>query len=132
MAETRLKPDDLSSFMMPWEHYVCSECYQENPYAIWLVKQCCFKPHRHQGIPIDQVLVVVDRECMAMVPIRLLPQLYSRFKGPFIQCPHHTSVGAQYNLKCRYAHGKIEFDTWNIKKRMINGRHTSILAIANT
>ena len=123
MAKTKLKSDELSKFMMPWEYYVCSECYQENPYAIWLVKQRCFKPHKHQAI----VLVAVDRDSMAMVHIRPLPQHYSQFKGEFIQCVrHHTSIGIQdqRKLKCRYPHGEIEIGTWNIKKRMINGKHT--------
>ena len=124
MAKAKLKSDELSKFIMPWEHYVCSECYWENPYAIWLVKQRCFKPHKHQAILVNKVLVVVDRESMAMVHIRPLPQHCSHLKE-FIQCVHHhtsVNIGIQCNLTCQCAHGKIEVDTWNIKKRIINGK----------
>ena len=107
--------------IMPWEHYVCSECYQENPYAIWLVKQRCFKPQWHHYD--NQTLITVDKESTAMVHIRPLPDNYDRIRGNFILCRYFRQRRACPNSSmCRFAHSEIEKDTWNIKKRMLMGK----------
>ena len=97
--------DPGQGFLMPWEHYVCSNCFWDNPYAIWLIKQKCFHPYKHRNG--EQTLVAVDPECMMLAEIRPLPPHYMQFKGD----------GRTY----QFAHSEIEVNTWNIKKRMIIG-----------
>ena len=108
-----------SSFLMPWEHYVCSACLQQNPHAIWLVKCRCFEPQQHGRK--QQALVIIDHDSMEMVRIRPLPHHLSvHFRGEFMQCRNYPNC--YRNTECKFAHSKAECDTWNIKKKILRGR----------
>ena len=106
-----------SRLTMPWEYHVCSGCFRENPYAIWLIKQQCFEPHQHKQHRTSKV--VVDETSMAMVRIRPLPANYNQIKGYYILCHHYKQHGYHYDLKCPFAHSDLERNMWNIKKRIL-------------
>ena len=107
-----------SNFLMPWEHYVCSACLQQNPHAIWLVKCRCFEPQQHRRK--QQALVIIDHDSMEMVRIRPLPECYSQIKGRFVKCYQHPNCPR--GLVCTFAHSKAERDTWNMKQRIKRGK----------
>lgn len=102
-------------FRMPWEHFVCSKCHQENPFAIWLTKQHCFEPHRLEHQRAERILVVVDPESMKMVKIRPVPPKgFTSFRGRFYKCRFFPNCRS--GPDCNYAHSDAELDTWNSKK----------------
>ena len=109
---------DLSTFCLPWEHYVCSKCLEYNCYAIWLVKQVCLEPHRHRNQ--DQELVAVNHEEMKMVAIREMPQNYANFSGKFWMCREVIRNGI-CDESHSFAHSQEELDSWNLKKTTTNG-----------
>ena len=112
--------------LMPWEHCVCSECHQNDPHAIWLVKlhAHCFYPQRHRSAA--HVTVVIDQDQIMMEPIRPLPGNCFTFRGKFVHCCNFPDC--RRGDKCRYGHSKLEVDTWNAKKRIISGEKPSINA----
>ena len=112
----RMTKTPFVDLLMPWEHSVCSECFQNNPYAIWLIKQQCFQPRRHQNA--FQIIIAIDQNYMDMVNIRPLPPNYAQFRGGFVECWNYQCPDG---TACHFAHSKIEADTWSIKKRMIKG-----------
>ena len=108
---------DLSNFLMPWEHSVCSTCLQRNPHSIWLVKCRCLEPQQHRRA--KHTTVIIDHDCMEMVTIRPLPHNHEQFQGHFVKCWHYPNCSD--GTTCRFAHSKAERDTWNIKKRILKG-----------
>ena len=108
---------DISKFLMPWEHSVCSACLQRNPHSVWLVKRRCFEPHQHGRT--EQTIVTIDHSCMEMVTIRPLPHYHQQFQGEFVECQHYPNC--RRGTLCNFAHSKAECDTWNIKKRILKG-----------
>jgi len=112
--------------LMPWEHRVCSECLQNDPHAIWLVKlhACCFNPQRHRSVV--HVTVVIDQEQIVMKQIRPLPGNYSTFRGKFAHC--YNFPDCSDGDMCCFGHNKLEVDTWNAKKRIISGEKPCINA----
>ena len=117
---------DTPDFPMPWEHRVCSVCFKENPYAIWLIKQQCFSPphHRQSG----QVTVAIDPECMKLVEVRPLPPKTQWIDRDFVLCRECR----QYKCQCLCAHSMVEVDTWNVKKRIITNTSTEGMLIIST
>jgi len=105
--------------LMPWEHRVCSECLQNDPHAIWLVKlhAHCFNPQRHRSA--IHITVVIDQEQIVMKPIRPLPANYFTFHEKFIHCYNFPDCSKEN--ECCSGHNKLEVDTWNTKKRIISG-----------
>lgn len=112
---------DARIFWTPWEYQVCTECYDNNPYAIWLVKVRCFQPHRH--LQCEHICVVIDSENMVLEPIRPMPSHFRLFQGPFIMCKYTTCFKGD---TCGYAHCQYEADMWNFKKRLEKGKQTVI------
>lgn len=117
----------INAYWTPWEHEVCSDCYNNNPYSIWLVKVRCFQPHRHQQCSL--IRVVLAHEHMAMVPIRHLPKSFRLpwFHGPFRLCAN--LINCPKRSQCLYAHSQHEVDMWNIKKRLAKGNQKSFTII---
>ena len=113
--------------LMPWEHCVCSECLQNDPHAIWLVKlhARCFYPQRHRSAA--HVIVVIDQDQIMMEPIRPLPGNCFTFRGKFVHCCNFPDC--RRGDKCRYGHSKLEVDTWNAKKRIISGEKPFTLGV---
>ena len=102
---------------MPWEHRVCSKCLDANPYAIWLVKIGCFKPHVHNTALF--VTVVIEHERMKMIFISALPSSCIAQGGDVEMCNTSECVGTAV---CELAHSSYEFDTWNTKKCLIDSK----------
>jgi len=108
---------DISKFLMPWEHSVCSACLHRNSHSVWLVKCRCFEPQQHGRK--EQTIVTIDHSCMEMVTIRPLPYNHQQFQGEFVECQHYPNC--RHGTLCNFAHSKAECDTWNIKKRILKG-----------
>ena len=104
----------LNALPAPWEYDVCEDCYGNNPYAIWLVKQMCFRPKRHRGM--GTVRVVIDQNCMVMREIRPMPHNSFWFRGEFVDCFFYPECPR--DKECTFAHSPIECDTWNFKKSL--------------
>ena len=119
-------PIDVESFWTPWEHRVCTTCYRNNPYAIWLVKVRCFQPHRH--LQHEHIRVVVDTEDMALEPVRPMPRKYETIRGAFIMC-QSREVCNGCSESCSYAHTGYEFDMWNFKQKLAKGKQSAAVAI---
>lgn len=113
--EGRLRVD-VQSFWTPWEHRVCSKCYYNNPYAVWLVKVGCFQPHRHSMC--EYVRVVIDTNDMALETVRQIPMNFMSFRGPFKMC----YADHKCDEFCTYAHSLFELDMWNMKKSLTKDR----------
>lgn len=113
---------DTNYFWMPWEHRVCSQCLEANPYAIWLVKVGCFHPHWHR---ISQsVTVVIEHESMKMITVNPLPPTFIVHRGDYEICTNSLCS----DESCVLAHSTCEFDTWNTKKWLLDGkRYTNVL-----
>lgn len=112
MTEYRI---DVDTYWTPWEHEVCQLCLDDNPNALWLVKVGCFKPHQHESI---RTRVVIDHECMAMVPIRRISTSLWRTAW-FKLC--RNSPDCPRRDKCWFPHTTHELNMWNIKNRLIKG-----------
>ena len=105
---------------MPWEYDVCSECLQNDPHAIWLVKvhAHCFEPQRHRRAV--HIPVVIDQAHVMMEQIRPLPGNCFTFNGRFCHC--YKFPDCSKGDECPFGHTKLEVDTWNAKKRIISGK----------
>ena len=101
--------------LMPWEHIVCTICFQENPYAVWLIKQQCFKPKLHQR-DLKLARVVVSEKSAVLEEIRPKPQ--KSISGRFIRCYYLQCSDEQ----CTYAHSIAEQVTWNIKLELLKSK----------
>ena len=108
-----------TDFLLPWEHYVCSKCLRLNPHAIWLVKLRCFdsNSHRHE----EEVLVVIDPDCVKMTRIRHLPENYNTFYGRFWICRDVLNQGFCHQSHS-YPHSQVECDSWNAKKTILQSK----------
>ena len=98
--------------LMPWEHFVCTMCFRENPYAVWLIKQQCSKPELHES---DLARVVVSEKSAVLEEIRPMPQ--KSISGRFIRCCYRCS-----GQQCTYAHSLAEQVTWNIKIKLLRSK----------
>ena len=107
--------------LMPWEHFVCTVCFRENPYAVWLIKQQCSKPEVHRNPGLTRV--VISERSAVLEEIRPMPHLSIR--GGFIMCyrqKKHTYCKQEEN--CTFAHSFAELVTWNIKKNLLRSKPT--------
>ena len=106
--------------LVPWEHWVCTQCLQDKPYAVWLIKLKCFKPgYRDHNYPISKTLVSIDPRTMELVQLRLLPSCVWNIRGKFSYCRYITNCSN--GSCCTYAHSSVEQDTWNFKKSLLQG-----------
>ena len=96
--------------VLPWENIVCANCLDKNPYAIWLVKYCCFDAQAHKQ-PRTTV-VVIDVKNVKLVRVRQSPT-GTKTGGPKM-CKQQMSRGTCRNGdSCTKAHSEIELDCWN-------------------
>ena len=103
--------------VVPWEHWVCSQCLWKNPYAVWLVKLRCFKPQRHHQN--KRKLVSIDPSSMKLVEMRHPPVNIEQHYSPVPLCQ------AQQNCKrkhlCQLPHSEVEYKTWNFIRTAFRG-----------
>lgn len=94
---------------LPWENIVCADCLDKNPYAIWLVKYCCFDAQAHKQA---LTTVVIDVKNVKLVRVRQIP---TGIKTQDLKlCKQQMCQGTCRNRGgCTKAHSKIELDTWN-------------------
>lgn len=111
--------------VVPWEHWVCTQCLQENPYAIWLIKLKCFNPNRHgHHFPDKRTLVSIEPSTMALVKMRPLPRCAFNIRGRFVLCRKY--LDCRHGDSCNFAHSPVEQHTWNFIKTLYKGIYTSI------
>ena len=109
---------DRGSVVVPWEHWVCTQCLDDNPYAVWLIKLKCFKPMKYgHNYPQRRTLVSIEPKTMELVKVRPLPQL--TILGRFTLCRYYPNC-PEGDL-CTYAHLSVEQETWNFKKTLLQG-----------
>ena len=109
--------------LMPWEHFVCSMCFRENPYAVWLIKQQCSKPELHES---DLARVVVSEKSAVLEEIRSMPR--GPIRGEFAKCQHYQNQHCQYKERCTFAYTSAELVTWNIKIKFTRSKPTCIFS----
>ena len=106
---------DCDVVVVPWEHWVCTQCLQDNPYAVWLIKLKCFNPTHHH-YPDEKTLVSIEPSTMMLVKMRPLPQCAWTIQGNCRRYPNCAKGDA-----CTYAHSIVEQDTWNFIKTLYKG-----------
>ena len=111
---------DRSGVVVPWEHWVCTRCLQDNPHAVWLIKLKCFQPRRRgHCYPEEKTLVSIEPSTMQLVRVRPLPKCAWTIRGKFMFCRNHPSC--HNGDSCTYAHTYVEQHTWNFKKTLYKG-----------
>ena len=111
---------DGGEVLVPWEHWVCTQCLQDNPYAVWLIKLKCFKPrNQYHNYPSTKTLVSIDPQIMELVQLRPLPSCVWNIRGKFAFC--QSKANCSNGSSCTYAHSSAEQDTWNFKKSFLQG-----------
>ena len=105
--------------VVPWEHWVCSQCLRDNPYAVWLIKLRCFNPKRHQQY--QWILVSIEPSSMKLVEMRPPPPDIERITAPIQLCQ------AQQNCQrenCPLPHSEVEYYTWDFIRTAFRGEIT--------
>ena len=114
--------------VVPWEHWVCTQCLQDNPYAVWLIKLKCLNPsnYRHQ-FPHQKTLVSIEPFTMMLVKMRPPPPVLhpARGQGRY----RHVNVCQSYpNCQlgdlCPFPHSEVEYHTWSFIKTVFKGIYT--------
>ena len=105
---------DASTIVVPWEHSVCSRCLDNNPYALWLIKEKCLVPQYHR---YSQIRVAINSHKSILVKMRPLPSCAHSLRGNFVLCRNVEDC----DDSCPYAHSKVEQDTWNFIKKVNEG-----------
>ena len=100
---------------------MCSQCFEDNKFAVWLAKVQCFEPHRHHYLKnqVDHRLVVIDKQSMSLVEIRPLPARDCWPEGLFTLCKRLPQCNKR---NCQHSHSPQELDTWNAKRSLIIGK----------
>ena len=125
---------EQSAVVVPWEYWVCSECLEDNPYAIWLIKEKCLNPRRHY--PRCRTLVSIEPSTTMLVKMRPLPKCALTFHGQFALCRNAHQISAELRPElcryrnaqncgrrdsCTFAHSEVERETWNFIKVLFRG-----------
>ena len=106
---------DSGVVVVPWEHWVCTRCLQENPYAVWLIKLKCFSPaYRDHHFPYEKTLVSIEPSTMMLIKMRPLPRCAWRIRGNFAHCQRYPHC--HNGDSCTFAHSTVEQHTWNFIK----------------
>ena len=79
--------DRGGAVVVPWEHWVCSQCLRENPYAVWLIKLRCFQPKIHRHHQYRWTLVSIEPSAMRLVGMRHHPANIEQITAPFPTLP---------------------------------------------
>jgi hypothetical protein len=106
---------DSGVVVVPWEHWVCTQCLQDNPYAVWLIKLKCFNPTHHH-YPDEKTLVSIEPSTMMLVKMRPLPPCAWTIRGNFVYCRRYPNCAKGDD--CTYAHSIVEQHTWNFIKTL--------------
>ena len=101
--------------VVPWEHWVCSQCLQDTPYAVWLIKLRCFKPHQHRH-QIGWTLVSIEPSAMRLVQMRYPP---ARIDAPIP--PWHAWENCPKRGSCLCPHSDVEYHTWDFIRTVFKG-----------
>ena len=99
---------------------MCTQCLQDNPYAIWLIKLKCFKPgYQDHNYPIRKVLVSI--EAMRLVKMRQhSPSIEGRSEPlPICQSLPYSQCGNN----CPFPHSQVEFETWEFIRTLFKGKY---------
>ena len=104
--------------VVPWEHWVCSQCLWENPHAVWLIKLRCFKPHQHRHQ--YGALVSIEPSAMRLVEMRHPPPNIERNKAPIRLCQARQYCQRKY--LCQFPHSEVEYHTWDFIRKVFKGK----------
>ena len=117
---------DSGVVVVPWEHWVCTQCLQDNPYSVWLIKLKCFSPtkqgHRY---PDEKTLVSIEPSTMMLVKMRPAPSR-RRVQRPTQRRYMYINVCQDYpNCQrgdaCPFPHSEVEHHTWDFIRRAFRG-----------
>ena len=114
--------------MVPWEHWVCSQCWWENPYAVWLIKLRCFQPRHHQRYQ-RWTLVSIEPRAMKLVEMRPPPVNIEQHSSPIPLCP--LLDNCQRKNLCQHPHSEAEYHTWEFIRKSFKGKKTSTREISS-
>ena len=114
--------DRCGHVVVPWEHWVCAQCLQDYPYAVWLIKLKCFQP-RHSGhhYPYQKVLVSIEPNTMKLVKMRPPPpqaQCLTKSSGSVQLCKSYPHC---HGGSCPFPHSEVEHHTWNFIRTLFKG-----------
>ena len=106
--------------VVPWEHWVCTRCLEDNQYALWLIKLKCFKPrHRQHYYPGRKTLVSIDPSAMRLVKMRPPPVNIEMSSVPIQLCQSYPHC--QYRDNCPRPHSQVEYETWEFIRTLFKG-----------
>ena len=106
--------------VVPWEHWVCTRCLEDNQYAVWLIKLKCFKPrHRQHYYPGRKTLVSIDPSAMRLVKMRPHPVNIEMSSIPIQLCQSYPRC--QYRDNCPRPHSQVEYETWEFIRTLFKG-----------
>ena len=113
---------DSGVVVVPWEHWVCTQCLQDNPYAVWLIKLKCFNPTHHH-YPDETTLVSIEPSTMMLVNMRPTPACH-RVQRPnqrrwMYLCQDYPHC--QRGNACPFPHSEVEYHTWDFIRRAFRG-----------
>ena len=112
--------------VVPWEHWVCSQCLLENPHAVWLIKLRCFKPHQHRR-QYGGTLVSIEPSAMRLVQMRHPPANIEQKKAPIRLC--QARQYCQRKDSCQFPHSEVEYHTWDFIRNVFEGKEVPVLFV---
>ena len=120
--------DRGGAVVVPWEHWVCSQCWQGNHYAVWLIKLRCFKPNYHRG-QWGWTLVSIEPSSMRLVEMRQPPANIEQRGGPVPLC--QSLEHCPRRQRCQFPHSEVEYHTWEFIRELFKGIfHTKVYSHA--
>ena len=111
--------DRGGAVVVPWEHWVCSQCLRENPYAVWLIKLRCFQPKRHRHHQYGWTLVSIEPSAMRLVGMRHPPANIEQITAPISLCKSWKNCSKRDS--CLHPHSEVEKHTWNFIQTVFRG-----------
>ena len=118
--------DRGGAVVVPWEHWVCSQCWQGNPYAVWLIKLRCFKPNYHRG-QWGWTLVSIEPSSMRLVEMRQPP---SSMVDQFHSASHWNTAREGNAVSFLIQRWNI-YHTWEFIRKLFKGIfHTKVYSHA--
>ena len=112
--------DRGGAVVVPWEHWVCSQCLWENPYAVWLIKLRCFQPKRHHHHQYGWTLVSIEPSAMRLVGMRHPPANIEQINAPIPPC--QAGRYCQRGDLCPLPHSGVEYHTWEFIRNVFKGK----------
>ena len=107
--------------VVPWEHWVCTRCLQDNQYAVWLIKLKCFKPkYPYHNYPVRKTLVSIDPSEMRLVKMRPHRNNIEMLSAPIPLCQSYPQC--QHRDNCLHPHSQVEYETWEFIRTLFKGR----------